>query len=157
MQSWATQIFSTKPVRPGYWKFTWEAGHGSSAWIDETVRFDRARQLFAETQTIRPYPGFAQAHCDLRIEGVPELLTAIGQAVPGFDDATGRFVQSRIDKTPPDRFDNAGDVVAFQGERVPLEVEWLIDDAREIGIEFTAASELVSAIQIQGRAWCSAD
>lgn len=157
IQSSATQIFETEPISPGYWKFTWEAGHGSSAWIDETVRFDPAGQLFAETQTIRPYPGFAQAHCDLRIESVPDLLTTVGQVVPDFDRKTGPFVQGLIGKTRPNSLDAAGDVVTFRGEQVPLDMEWLISDDKKIGIEFTAASNLVAAIQIQGRAWCSAE
>jgi hypothetical protein len=46
-----TRVFETKPISPGYWKFTWEAGHGSWAWIDVTVGFDPARQLFVEKVT----------------------------------------------------------------------------------------------------------
>jgi hypothetical protein len=49
-------VFDTKASRAGYWKFTWEAGHGESEWIDEEVRFDPARQLFVEKKTTRPYP-----------------------------------------------------------------------------------------------------
>ena len=156
-QLWETQVFETKPISPGYWKFTWEAGHGSWAWIDETVRFDPARQLFAEKRTIRPYPGFAQAHCDLNIESVADLWAAVGQVVPDFDDAKIRDIQGLIDTTRPDSFVATGVVVKFEGEQVQLQLEWLISDARRIGIEFTAASNLVAAIQLQANTWCGAE
>ena len=65
VQLWSVEVFDRKPLRAGYWKFTWEAGHGESEWIDEEVHFDAARQLFVEKMTTRPYPGFAQVHCDL--------------------------------------------------------------------------------------------
>jgi hypothetical protein len=157
IQSWETKVFETKPISPGYWKFTWEAGHGSWAWIDETVRFDPARQLFAEKRTIRPYPGFAQAHCDLNIEGVADLWTAVGQVVPDFDDAAIHDISGLIDASRPDSFVATGVVVKFQGEQVPLQLQWLISDAGKIGIEFTAASNLVAAIQLQAKTWCSAE
>jgi hypothetical protein len=157
IQLWETQVFETKPISPGSWKFTWEAGHGSWAWIDETVRFDPARQLFAEKRTIRPYPGFAQTHCDLSIESVSDLLAAVRQVAPDFDDANIRWFRGLIDTARPDSFGVAGFVVTFQGEQVPMQLEWLKSDPRRIGIEFTAASKLVTAIQIQGNTWCSAD
>jgi hypothetical protein len=157
IQSAAMQVFETKPVNPGYWKFTWEAGHGSFAWIDETVRFDPARQLFAERRIIRPYPGFAQTHCDLGIESVSDLLAAVGRVVTDFGDVTTRDVRGLIDTTGPDSLAATGVVVTFQGEQVSLQIEWLKSDRRGIGIEFTASSNLVAAIQVQNKAWCAAE
>ncbi len=153
----ATQIFETKPISPGYWKFTWEAGHGSWAWIDETVRFDPARQLFAEKKIIRPYPGFAQTHCDLKIESISDLFTDLGKVIPDFDGAVIRDVRGLIDSTRPDSFVSTGVIVTFQGEQVVLELEWLISDATTIGIEFGGESRPVAAIQAQGATWCSTE
>jgi hypothetical protein len=65
IETWTVQVFDRGPSRAGYWKFTWEAGHGEWAWSDEEVRFDPARQLFVEKKTTRPYPGFTQVHCGL--------------------------------------------------------------------------------------------
>jgi hypothetical protein len=151
-----TQVFETKPISPGYWKFTWEAGHGSWAWIDETVRFDPARQLFAEKRTVRPYPGFAQAHCDLSIDSLADLWTAVGQVVPDFGEANIRDLRGLIDKTRPNSFTATDVVMKYQGEQVPLQLEWLINDSRRIGIQFMGESTLVAAIQLQANAWCSA-
>jgi hypothetical protein len=85
------------------------------------------------------------------------LWTAVGQVVLDFDDARTRDVRGLIDTTRPASFVATGVVVKFQGEQVPLRLEWLISDARRIGIEFTAASNLVAAIQLQANTWCSAE
>ena len=53
---WVWQIFSRKPIRPGYWDFTWGPGHGAEELIHEQVSFDRERQLFLDKQEITPYP-----------------------------------------------------------------------------------------------------
>ena len=79
VQLWAVQVFDRKPLRSGYWKFTWEAGHGESDWIDEEVHFDPARQLFVEKSTTRPYPGFAQVHCDLDAASLATFLGRIAE------------------------------------------------------------------------------
>jgi hypothetical protein len=52
---WISHTFQENPIRPGYWKFTWEPGHGADAWIDEEVRFDIGRQIFVDQMTVRPY------------------------------------------------------------------------------------------------------
>lgn len=31
--SWISHTFQEKPLRPGYWNFTWEPGHGANSWI----------------------------------------------------------------------------------------------------------------------------
>jgi hypothetical protein len=38
------------------------------------VWFDPARQLFVEKRTKRPYPGFAQVHCDLDTASLTDFL-----------------------------------------------------------------------------------
>jgi hypothetical protein len=54
---WVATIFGRKPVRPGYWIFAWQPGHGASVTIHEEVSFDRARQLFVDRQTTTPVSG----------------------------------------------------------------------------------------------------
>jgi hypothetical protein len=56
IDTWVSTVFGRKPVRPGYWNFSWEPGHGANVTIHEEVSFDRARQLFVDQQTITPYP-----------------------------------------------------------------------------------------------------
>jgi len=56
IEHWAWQIFASKPIRPGYWDFTWEPGYGVDVFNREQVSFDKARQLFVERQEMTPYP-----------------------------------------------------------------------------------------------------
>jgi hypothetical protein len=46
---WAEQVFAREPVRPGYWKFSWQPGHGAEGSMCEDVKFDRVRRLFVQT------------------------------------------------------------------------------------------------------------
>lgn len=58
VESWVEQIFATKAVQPGRWKFSWRPGHGSEEILNEDVSFDRAKQVFVEKHTTsRPLPG----------------------------------------------------------------------------------------------------
>ena len=56
-EPWAWQLFASKPIRPGYWDFTWEPGYGADVFNREQVSFDKARQLFVDKRTMRTYPG----------------------------------------------------------------------------------------------------
>jgi hypothetical protein len=52
---WTEEVFAREPVRPGYWKFTWEPGHGDPATHQEEVSFDRRRLLFRQkTRVSKP-------------------------------------------------------------------------------------------------------
>jgi curved DNA-binding protein CbpA len=53
---WVTQIFRKEPMRPGYWDFTWDPGHGADAKLHEQVSFDPGRQLFVDRHEIIPDP-----------------------------------------------------------------------------------------------------
>jgi len=55
VQFWVDQVFARKPVRPGYWDFKWDPGHGADVTIRDQVSFDAARQLFVIKQTTTPY------------------------------------------------------------------------------------------------------
>jgi len=157
VQFWVTQIFATKPIPPGYWNFTCEAGHGSWAWIHEEVRFHSVRQLFVDRRTTRPYPGLSEMHCDLEIRNVPELLRIVGRIVTDFDATKTRDVQSLIDTTPANTFTATAVSVTFQREEVDMQLEWLKSDGGKIGIELTAATKLVAAIRTDVKAWCTAE
>jgi hypothetical protein len=52
---WVEQIFARKPIRPGYWNFTWEPGHGSSEIIHEEVSFDQTREMFVDRREYKPW------------------------------------------------------------------------------------------------------
>jgi hypothetical protein len=47
-ESSVDNIFNHEPVRPGYWNFRWQPGHGSDDTYHEIVRFDPKRQLFVD-------------------------------------------------------------------------------------------------------------
>lgn len=51
-QVWIEQVFSVKPLRPGYWKFTWKPSHGTDHSIHEDVSFDPVRKVFVDKQRI---------------------------------------------------------------------------------------------------------
>lgn len=50
---WVDQVFARAPVRPSYWKFTWEPRHGSDDIVDVDVSFDKGRQIFVDKTTVR--------------------------------------------------------------------------------------------------------
>jgi hypothetical protein len=56
VESWVGPTFGEKPIRPGYWNFTWDPGHGCFCTIHEQVSFDPTRQLFVENRNAIPYP-----------------------------------------------------------------------------------------------------
>jgi hypothetical protein len=56
IERWAWQIFASKPIRPGYWDFTWEPGYGADVFNREQDSFDKARQLFVDKRTMSAYP-----------------------------------------------------------------------------------------------------
>ena len=156
-QSWVMQVFAYDPIRPGEWKFTWEAGHGSWQWMDEEVRFDRTRQLFIERRTARPYPGFAHSHCELEIQSVPAVLRAVQRITSNFDAAQMPGVRSLIDSTPADTFVATSVVLAFKGKEVILELAWLKDASGKAAIEFTTESPLSAVLSREVRTRCKAE
>jgi hypothetical protein len=52
VEFWVDQVFAVKPVRPGYWKFTWGPGHGVDDMIHEDVRYDPVKGAFVEKRKI---------------------------------------------------------------------------------------------------------
>jgi len=157
IQNWVTQVFATTPTRAGYWKFTWEAGHGSEAWIDEEVHFDPGRQLFIEMKTIRPYPGLAQAHCDLKMTSLPDFLHRVEKVAPDFNAEAIQGVQSLIDRTPIFSIEATGIVATFRGVQKSLQFEWQLSDAGRIGIEFMTESDFTAALLTELKGWCGAN
>jgi hypothetical protein len=51
---WVSYVFSTPPLRPGYWNFIWVPGHGFDSRLHEEVSFDSVRQVFVKKQRIVP-------------------------------------------------------------------------------------------------------
>jgi hypothetical protein len=155
VKNWAVQVFGTKPSRAGYWKFTWEAGHGDFEWIDEEVRFDPARQLFVEKMTTRPYPGFAQVHCDLDTTSVTNFLGRMQKVAQ--DEKEIQWLQGLIGKTTPNSIGSAGMVPTFNGSQKLLDLTFQVSNSGAIGIDFKTDSDFAAALQAELKTWCSAN
>ena len=155
VQLWAVQVFDRKPERAGYWKFTWEVGHGEWEWIDEEVHFDAARQLFVEKVTARPYPGFAQVHCELDAASLKNFLERMRNvATDGIDSDS---LQGLIAKTLPNRIAAAGMVPKFDGAQESLSLAFQKSTGGAIGIDFTTDSRFAAALRPQLQTWCAAN
>ena len=157
VQPWVTQVFATAPTRPGYWKFTWEAGHGSTAWVDEEVRFDPVRELYVERKTIRPYPGYQQVFCRVRVASLAEFLHRIGTVAPDFDAEEIRGVRSLIDGTPSGAVEATGIVATFRGRQESLDLRWQRDGNGWIGIVLTSESDFTAALRGGLARWCGSN
>lgn len=155
VKNWAIQVFGTKPSRAGYWKFTWEAGHGDSEWIDEEVRFDPARQLFVEKMTTRPYPRFAQVHCDLDTMSLTNFLGRMQKVAQ--DEREIQWLQGLIGKTTPNSIGSAGMIPTFNGSQKLLDLTFQVSNSGAIGIDFETDSDLAAALQAELKPWCSAN
>lgn len=154
VQLWAVQVFDKKPERPGYWKFTWEAGHGEWEWLDEEVHFDAARQLFVEKLTTRPYPGFAQVHCDLETKSLTNFLERMREVAP--DGTEIEWLRSLIAHTAPNSIAAAGMVPIFKGTQESLTLTFQVSAGGAIGMDFTTDSRFAAALEAQLQTWCSA-
>ena len=155
IKTWISQVFEIKPSRAGYWKFTWEEGHGESDVIDEEVRFDVARQLFVEKMTTRPYPGFAQVHCDLNTASLTNFLERMQKVAPDGTDV--RWLQGLIGKASPNTIGAAGMVPTFHGTQETLDLEFQLSATGAIGIDFTADSGFADALRAELKTWCIAN
>ena len=155
VETWAVQVFNTKPSRGGYWKFTWEAGHGDFEWIDEEVRFDLARQLFVEKRTTRPYPGFAQLHCDLDTMSLTNFLGRMQKVAQ--DEKEIQWLQDLIGKTTPNNIGSTGMVPTFNGSQKLLNLTFQVSSSGAIGIDFQTDSDFAAALQAELKTWCSAN
>ena len=155
VQLWAVEVFDRKPERAGYWKFTWEAGHGEWEWIDKVVHFDAARQLFVEKLTTRPYPGFAQVHCDLDPASLTSFLERMRSVTSGGIESD--WLQGMIAKTPPNTIAAAGMVPTFDGTQETLSLAFQRSAGGAIGIDFTTDSRFAAALRPQLQTWCAAN
>jgi hypothetical protein len=154
VETWAVQVFDRKPSRAGYWKFTWEAGHGESEWIDEEVRFDPARQLFIEKKTTRPYPGFAQVHCDLDTASLKNFLGRMQKVAP--DGTELQWLEGLVGKTSPNSIGTTVMVPTFNGTQEELSLAFQLSAAGAIGIDFTTDSGFAAALRAELKTWCIA-
>jgi hypothetical protein len=155
VEFWAEQVFDQKPLRAGYWRFTWEPGHGEEEWIDEELHFDAARQLFVEKLTTRPYPGFAQFHCEVEATSLTNFLGHMRKVAPDGTDI--EWLQSLIGKAAPNNITAAGMVPTFNGTQVSLTLEFQVNTGGAIGIDFSTDSQFAAALRAQLQTWCSAN
>lgn len=155
VQLWAVQVFGSKPLRAGYWKFTWEAGHDEWEWLDEEVHFDVARQLFVEKLITRPYPGFAQIHCDLSTTSLTNFLRRLRNVVS--DETEIEWLHGLIQNVPANTIGTAGMVPTFNGSRETLTVSFQVSAGGAIGIDLTTDSRFATALQMQLTTWCGAN
>jgi hypothetical protein len=155
VQLWAVEVFDRKPLGAGHWKFTWEAGHGEWEWIDEEVHFDTGRQLFVEKLTTRPYPGFAQVHCDLDKASLTNFLGRMRSVAP--DGTEIEWLQGLIGKAPPNSIAAAGMVPTFNGTQESLTLSFQVSAEGAIGVDFTTDSPFAAALRAQLQTWCSAN
>jgi hypothetical protein len=152
IKPWAVGVFGAKPLRAGSWKFTWEAGYGSSAWIDEEVHFDPATQLFVEKVTTRPYPGFGQVHCDLDRTSLADFLGHMQKVAS--DEAGFKWLEDLISGTASNGIEATGMVPTFRGRTELLDLDFQSTGDGTIDIEFTADSDFAAALQAEFGAWC---
>lgn len=153
VENWAIQVFDRKPSPAGYWKFTWEAGHGESDWIDEEVRFDPARPLFVQKMTIRPYPGYAQFHCDLDTASLTDFLQHLKAVASNGTDT--QWLQDLVRKTPANNIGSAGMVPIFHGTQQDFTLEFQSSAAGVIGIDIATESDFAAALQPELKSWCA--
>ena len=154
VENWVTAVFGAKPIRPGFWKFTWEAGHGEWEWIDVEMHLDPARQLFVEKLSTRPYPGFAQVHCELDRTSLTDFLGRMQKVAS--DESEFKWLQGLISGTTSNSIESAGLVPTFRGKQETLTVAFQVTGEGAIGIEFTGESGLAAALQAELGAWCPA-
>ena len=153
VQTWANQVFESKQSRPGYWKFTWEQGHGDENWVDEEVRFDPARQLFVEKKTLRPSPGSDQFRCNLNTTS----LTAFVERMRGLtqDDTEIQWLEGMIRKAKPNAIGSAGMVPTIGGKIETYAVSFQSSAGGEIGIEISSDSNMAARLHAALEPWCS--
>ena len=152
---WAVQVFHEEPLRAGYWKFTWEAGHGAMGLTDEELHFDAARQLFVEKSTTRPYPGLAQVHCELNAASLPNFLERMQSLAPyGSKNA---WLQSLIGKSPPNNIGATEILPVFHGTEESLTLAFQASTGGAIAIEFTTESQFAAALRVHLQRWCAAN
>ena len=152
VRTWATQVFDTKSSRPGYWKFTWEPGHGSDKWIDEEVRFDRARQVFVEKEATRPYPGSAHFHCDLDTQLLVEFLGQMQNLI--HDEQEIQWLGDSIRNATPNRIVNAGMVPNINGTTQSFTVSYQTSASGAIAVDISGDVNFAAMLQAQLKPWC---
>jgi hypothetical protein len=154
VQNWVAAVFDAQPLRPGTWKFTWEAGHGEWEWTDVEMHFDPARQLFVEKVSTRPYPGSTQVRCDLDKTSLTDFLGRMQKVAS--DESEFKWLQSLISGTSSNAIEAAGMVPIFRGKQELLTLAFQVTGEGAIGIEFTGESDFAAALQTELGTWCPA-
>lgn len=155
VETWALQVFSYEPSRPGTWEFTWEPAHGSEVWIDEEVRFDRMTQRFVERKTTSPYPGSAQVHCEVDTASLTNFLAHMQTVGQDWDGQLFPWLQDLIAKATPDKIDSLGMVLRFRGDVETLSIKFQVSASGGIGLYIQTDADLAAALQAELKSWCS--
>ena len=146
--AWVSQNFNTEPIRPGYWRFTWEAGHGDWFWNHEEVSFDRKRQLFVERLNRTPYPGFGEASCDLETTQLAGMLQSVQSLFEkGFSDSVVHDLEQMAETLPPIQNLTATISAIYDGKATDLEIS--IKKYNDGGLGLWVVTEAKPAAAIQ--------
>ena len=102
LSMWVPYVFGREPIRPGYWNFTWEAGHGEGFVNHEEIAFDSTRQLFVRQLNRIPYAGVGEASCELETKKVTALLISLRSLFEaGLSDSEIEQLQRLVDDQEP--------------------------------------------------------
>ena len=146
--SWVPQVFSTKPTRPGHWKFTWEAGHGDEFWIHEDVSFDMDRQRFVERVALTPYPGVGEASCDLDRSRLSKLLQGLKALIEdGYTDNEIQDLERMADSLKPGDHIDDPMTLKSQGKQNDVLVDIKKYSDGGLAISFITSKEFAAKIQ----------
>jgi hypothetical protein len=124
ISGWIPVVFGKKPVRPGYWRMTWEAGHGDMSRNHEEMSFHRERQLYVRKLKREAYPEYGEASCDLSLKKLSRFLELFKAHLgPGVTDSAVQELKRTAESLPPE--DKRLDLpisVSYQGRKVELDI-----------------------------------
>jgi hypothetical protein len=149
LSTWVPRIFATEPIHPGYWRFTWEAGHGDWFWNHEEVSFDQKRQLFVRRLNRQPYPGFGEASCDLETKKLSRLLESFKPLFESsFSDSQIQDLEQWLKTRPPGKDQLATPLdTAYKGKATSVTILVKKYTESEIGIWIVADREVAAELQ----------
>jgi hypothetical protein len=150
LTAWVPQVFLAKPVRPGAWRFTWEAGHGDMFFNHEDVSFDRERQLFVRKLDREAYPGYGEASCELSIQRFAKFLELLkAQAGSGVSDKAIQDVKRSAETIRPGDDDQLYTPisVSYRGREIELDVTLSKYQDGVLGVWIVTEQELAALLQ----------
>lgn len=148
ISGWIPQVFEIKPARPGYWRFTWEAGHGDMFWNHEELSFHRERQLYVRKLKREPYPGFGEASCDLNSSKYLRFLELFKAHLgPGVTDSAMQKLKRTAESLAPDDRRALPLSVSYQGRKLDLDVDLKRYKDGDFGMWIVTDREMAAQLQ----------